>query len=771
MDIFSKRPLFLSCMIFLACSVIGYFISGVTKLIIIALAALVLVFSLILALIRHYSADKKYSFLCFILVVIMILLSFIGSYVNFNRKLEKRIATYGNQYTVNAFVTDIQSQSNFASEYMIYVINIDGREDSHLAILSCGFAAALQPGDKISITATAGAIESNGGKYDAMLEHYSNNIYVTYTSENPNSLTVQEYSTYENTFSFDGVNYKLSNILVRNVGGDAGDLSSSLLLGNKHLLASTVKRDFRRAGASHILALSGMHMSIIMGAAMFIMKRITQKSWLIAIILSAFALTYLAVTGFSVSATRSVIMLLIVYLSMLISALPDPLTSLSIAGFIIVLFSPGTVLDAAFWMSFSATLGILVFVPPINEYFNQKASKYDNGFKKIIHKVLYSLIVAFATGVAALIPLIAVMCIFIKELSVFSVISSLVLSIPTAIIIIGALLLLIFQGVPFVSDAIIYILRLMSDFMIDFCGDVSQLDGIVLSLNYPFAAFMAIALVIALLYSFASKHKNPFTALIPFAICLTLCIGAMTVYEKVNSDTLKVSYINASSNSDMLVLSNEREAVICDISNGSKSSYFLALDEIYQSRVTEIKAVMLTRYTNQHNATLQMLCESNRVREFWLPTPENEDDLDKLLRIYAFSEKNGIDVYLYDKEESLYALGNVTIEHTYDYIDRSTVPICLVGVYTGREHLTYISPAFNESDIHQLAQYHFSKSQYIIFGNRGPKTKREYTVENIDKVSSIAFADDMRAAYFIPPEFSFTAYYTVPEEIEYYLDK
>ncbi len=772
MDVFSKRPLFLSCMIFLTCSVIGYFIPGIAKLILVAAAAISLIFSLILALIRHHSHDKKYSLLCFILIAVMIMLSFASSYIQFNYELDKRKTTHGNEYAIDAFVAEVNSQSNFASQYVISVTNLDGKKDPHYAILDCEFAAALQVRDKISIIATSKAPEGGGGRYDELLELYSEDIFVVYTTDNEDSLTVHEY--YSNSYdglTFERVNDELSYILRQNVGGDAGRLCSALLLGNKHLIQGSVKRDFQRAGASHILALSGMHMSIIMGAAMFIMKRITQKSRLIAILLSVFAVAYLGITGFSVSATRSVIMLLIVYLSILISALPDSLTSLSIAGFLIVLISPGAVIDAAFWMSFSATLGILVFIPPINDYFNEKLSKYDNKFKKTTHKILYSIITAFATGIAAIMPLIAVMCIFIKELSVFSVLSSIVLSVPTAVIIIGSLLLLPLYAVPYVSNAIVLVLRFMSSFMIDFCADVSELEGIVFSLNYPFATIIAIVLGAALLYSFVSKHKNPFTSLIPFAVCLALCIGTIITYEKVNSDTLKVSYINASSNSDIIVLSNGGEAVICDVSNGSSSSYDLAMDEVFESRSTEIKAVMLTRYTNQHTAVLHQYCKFVRIREFWLPSPTNEEEYHLLTKIFDYAKKENVDVYLYEPGESLYAFGNVSIEHTSDYIDRSAVPISLVGIYTGRDHLTYVAPAFNESDIYELAEYHFSKSQYVVFGNRGPKTKKEYTIESIDKVKSVAFADDIRAAYFLTPEFSFTSYYLVPEEIEYYLDK
>lgn len=761
-------------MIFLACSVACLFIGGTVKLIIIAAAVLTLIFTIILAALKYHSHDKKYRFLLLILILVSVILSFSRFYVHFDYKLEQRQRTYNNEYTVDAFVVSVQYQESSISRYVISVDGLDGKTDKHKAILDCNFQGALAPGDKISFNATATALDTSGVKYSERIELYSNNIFVVYTADGEDSLTVHEYNSDANGEPiFDRINRKMSDILRKSVGGEEGNLCSALLLGNKHLLSLSVRRDFNRAGASHILALSGMHMSIIMGAAMFIIKRLTRKKFIIASVLSFFAITYLAVTGFSLSATRSVIMLLIVYLSILISALPDSLTSLSIAGFLIILFSPGAVLDASFWMSFAATLGILVFIPPLNDYFREKASKYDNPLKFKVHKLLYSLITAIATGAAAIISLIAVLCIFVKEISLFSIASSIILSIPTAITIILSLILLPLHSVPFISQALALTLKLMAKFMIGYCAEISKLDGTVYSLNYPFAIAMAIIVGLSLIYCFASKHKKPFSSIIPFAVCIVLCIGTMITYEKINADTLKVSYINASSTSDILVLSNQNEVVICDISNGSMSSYYMALDEVYEARATEIKAIMLTRYTNQHIPTLANVCSSIRVRELWVPTPQNEDEYYWLSRIYEFSKDLGVDVLLYDQGETLYAFGNIAIEHTSDKIDRSAVPLSLIGIYTIREHMTYVSPSFNESNISELAEHHFSKSKYIVFGNKGPKTKTEYTVQNIEKCKIIAFADKTRAQYFVSPEYSFAAYYMVPTrgEMEFYIDK
>ena len=770
MDIFSNRPLFTSCMLFIACSVIGFFIPATPKLVLLIVSAIILIFSLILALVRFYSAKKKTVFLSIILCSIMASVSFGSSYLHFDTNLNSMESIYDKDVSVDATVVSEISQSNFTSKYQISVNGINGESNSHKAILECTYQAALQVGDKITVKATATSPESQEGRFDEKISLYSDGIFVIYTSEKEDHLDVTEYQS-ENSFSFSKLNNYLSTILLTNIEGDEGALSSALLLGNKSLLEDDIVRDFRRAGASHILALSGLHMSIIMGISMLIMKRLTQKRWLIAVILSAFALTYLGITGFSLSASRAVIMLLIVYYSMIISRIPDSLTSLSIAGALILLISPGAVVDAGFWMSFTATLGILVFLPPINNYFSKILTKYDDKFKRNIYKLIFSIIISVSTALAAIIPLIGVTCIFGRELSAYSVLSSLILSIPTTLIIFFSLLLLLFSSVPFVSGIIITVIRFMAKVMFDYCSYISSLEDIVISLNYPFAILMAIILSGALLYSFAVKRRNPFTALIPFAISLIVFASIIGIYEYQNKDTLKVSYINASSTSDMLVLSNERDVVLCDISNGSQTSYNLALDELYEARATEIKVIILTRYTNQHLASLETVFKTNRVREIWLPSPSNETQLDHMERIYDCAIENGVSVSVYNPGDALLLFEHTTLEHVSGYIERSVVPISLISIRTGSEYLTYCSPAFNESDISEEAEHHFSRSTHIIFGNRGPKSKSEYTIPDTLRLKSVTFADEIRAAYFVSPERSLASHYLADKEIEFYLEK
>ena len=71
------------------------------------------------------------------------------------------------------------------------------------------------------------------------------------------------------------LNRTLGNKIRKLIDGQAGELVSAITLGDRSGLSYETSRDFRRAGAMHLLALSGLHMAIVMGICDFILKKLS----------------------------------------------------------------------------------------------------------------------------------------------------------------------------------------------------------------------------------------------------------------------------------------------------------------------------------------------------------------------------------------------------------------------------------------------------------------------------------------------------------------
>ena len=748
MQIFAKRPLFTSLTVFLAVYTISYFLTPTVKNIFILLTLIILMASFVLFILLK--RDEKYTSFLVCICALTSALAILLSYTFFNIKQEKYLSLSGKDCTVEALVISETYNTGNISGYNIYVKELDGEKYSHKAILECAYNADLSRGDFIIVTATASSFEANGyGRFNEKLSRLSDGIFVSYVSEDQNFLHVTEENVQSIRIFFANINAELSKILRSNIEGEAGNFASAILLGNKNHLSDVTVRDFSRAGVSHILALSGMHMSVIMGALMLILKKLGVKRKYIAMILTFVAIGYLFITGLSLSATRAVIMLLWVYLSYLCFDPADSLTSLSIAAFVIVTTSPGAILDAGFWMSYSATLGILVYIPSYNRFMSRiigPVSKY----KKLLRPVL-SFMSALAAGIFAIIPLILVMCVFIREMSWWSVLSSAVLSLPTSLVLLLSLLFLPLYKIPYVSWVIAKAISFLSGLIFSYCSAISHTENAVFSLNYDFSIFFAIIIGIALAYSLIFKARNLFISLTPFCVAVLVFFGSIFAFEFNQKDNVKITYLNCSSVSDVIVMANKGDAVICDLSRGSISAFNKALDAVYESRATEINAVMLSRYSNYQPSALTELFGNKIVRELWLPYPKNESDYLKLKPIISVAEKFDVTVKVYNDLESLTVFENVKIEKSTGEISRSQTPLDLVTIYTKVERVTYIPPAFNECEsINILSQSILKKSDYVIFGDTGSKTKTEYLIPESNSVKVIILPDEIRAAYLDP---------------------
>ena len=147
-------------------------------------------------------------------------------------------------------------------------------------------------------------------------------------------------------------------------------VSSALLLGQKAGLSKETRKGYAQAGVSHLLALSGMHLGIIYGLMYMLFIRRVRFSewkwfWLPPILLTVWGYAFIA--GMPVSLVRAAIMFSLATIATLAQADTPPLHILALSALIILLFSPTTLFQIGFQLSFIAVFFILVLYQPLRE--------------------------------------------------------------------------------------------------------------------------------------------------------------------------------------------------------------------------------------------------------------------------------------------------------------------------------------------------------------------------------------------------------------------
>ena len=150
--------------------------------------------------------------------------------------------------------------------------------------------------------------------------------------------------------------------LARYCNAEAFPILAAMALGSKLYLSSEVRDVFSQTGASHVLALSGLHLGILFGFLSLLISPLRPRRRLFAlanIFLLLLMWLFVGMAGHPLSLVRAAVMLTVMQVCGLLSRDSKPMVNLSLAAFIILLFAPQSLFDAGFQLSFLSVFFIL----------------------------------------------------------------------------------------------------------------------------------------------------------------------------------------------------------------------------------------------------------------------------------------------------------------------------------------------------------------------------------------------------------------------------
>lgn len=173
-------------------------------------------------------------------------------------------------------------------------------------------------------------------------------------------------------------------------------VASALILGEKSLLDRETRSQFNTAGAMHVLAVSGLHVGILLLILEFFFKSIPilrkRKTYLLFAILALWAYAFL--TGLSPSVIRATLMFSFLAIGQFKGKSMIGLDIIAFSAFIMLLIKPIYLFDIGFQLSYAAMFSISLFYIPI-------ASVFQSSFKPL-QKLWEGLAVCFAAQIGTI---------------------------------------------------------------------------------------------------------------------------------------------------------------------------------------------------------------------------------------------------------------------------------------------------------------------------------------------------------------------------------
>lgn len=381
------------------------------------------------------------------------------------------------------------------------------------------------------------------------------------------------------------------------LGDNSGDFLAGMVFGEKQGMSDNLKTSLYRCGIGHILAVSGLHISIIAMVVMGFLKRLRVNKYVSFGLINAVMIMFIAMANYPVSAIRAAIMMNFLCSAKLFRRQNDTFNSLAGAILLICIFNPYAVYSSGFLLSITATFGIGVVGPYMSRNFPK-----DSSFGKFRR----SFVVLLCTSICIL-PLNMK---FFGETSLISPITNLIIvPLCSAALIIGFIFVITGGIIPVLgfADWIIRLVLYISD-------KVSREDMVYFSCASDTAIYLAFGLAFAVILIQIIFGNRKATAAGLAVSCGIIYIFS-SVYSRIRFKSFNIAVLGRGNNA-AVVVSYQGETIVIDLSGHYRASEYVR-KYLSENGIKDVNKMILTTNIPSQYAAFSYDLEMLRI-DSWI---------------------------------------------------------------------------------------------------------------------------------------------------------
>ena len=430
----------------------------------------------------------------------------------------------------------------------------------------------------------------------------------------------------------------LSQTLAEVLPEPQASLAQGIILGIRGNIPSSIKADFTHTGTAHLLAISGLHLSIVAGILLSLGIWLFGKKGYIYVWLALGVIwLYALLTGMHPPVFRAAIMASLFLAAELLGRQRNAITALVFAAAVMVGISPQILWDASFQMSFTAMAGLIFVFPLVQSLFKKavRATLGEDGAAVSIASFITDSLSISLGAVIAVWPLVAYYFDVISPVAPLATFFALP-ALP-GIIIAGTLAgLLGLIAIP-AAQVIAWLAWLFASYMllvVNVFAAIPFIGGGSISANLIWVYYLVLALVIWLtnnrrkLVELVPKADNFITGLPKKWVIPSLLVVAILVSltaATLPDDNLHMSFLDISEG-DAILIQRGSQQILVD-GGPSPQAIALALGEKMPFWDRTIDLVILTHPHADHITGLLEVLNRYRVRQVLYPDLKYESPL------------------------------------------------------------------------------------------------------------------------------------------------
>ncbi|MFH0811104.1 MAG: DNA internalization-related competence protein ComEC/Rec2 [Pseudomonadota bacterium] len=422
-----------------------------------------------------------------------------------------------------------------------------------------------------------------------------------------------------------GLRLKIIRFFNERIGGPASGLCTALAVGARSGLPGEVQQAFAASGTTHLLAVSGMNLTLV-GVLVFWLARraIGRWEWLLlrlpaqhaaAVVAFGVVLPYALLVGWQAPAVRAAIMATAALVVLLAGRETDVLSALALAAFAILTLSPASLFEASFQLTFAALAGVIL-----------AGLWLKKGRLGTLPRPLAWLLGLLATSLAATLATGPLVAHHFNQLSLVGCLANVIMvpligTVLTPLCVAAALSLPLCPAASALILAVAAPLARLSLWLVSWLG------------NLPWAAvwvptpdWVEVALLYGLLASaaFLPGKRRILTALL--LLSAWPLYGWWAAIQANPPGLLTVRYLDVGRGNSALVVAPDGQSMLIDAAGVKDSDYdlgrWVVARALWALRLSRLDLVVCTHSHPDHALGLPFVLARFRPRELWLATPD-----------------------------------------------------------------------------------------------------------------------------------------------------
>jgi len=412
---------------------------------------------------------------------------------------------------------------------------------------------------------------------------------------------------------------RLKNVLDDLFTPSHAALLRAMILGDKSQLDGEVSSFFRRAGLSHVLVVSGLHLSVLLSALRLLLGGRRKP-----LAFTAFPLIvcFIFLVGGTPSVIRAGLMSLLPLAAPLLQREDDPPTTLSAALFLLILQNPYAAAGISLQLSFASVAGIMLFSEPLNQWLRERTLRDGTSLpERVANRALSFLWASFATSIGAMVFTVPISALYFGSISLIAPLSNLLCLWAVSLLVpAGLICALLGLVLPAAAGVAAHPIGFLCTFLLHAAQRLGSPALAALSLE-GFYLKIWLAATCLLFAVTLLRRKKPRKLTLPLYISvILLCIALLFTFSSHYFVPLTVTVLDVGQGAATAFYSKASTALVDCGGSGPSNAGDVAADHFQQFGSSRLDLLVLTHLHDDHYNGVKRLFARMDVGAVILPS-------------------------------------------------------------------------------------------------------------------------------------------------------